>query len=199
MRLLLFADLHCNLEVAADLVSRSAEVDVVVGGGDYARVRRGLDKTIRALSVIDKPVVLVSGNNETLDELRAACRHWPSAHVLHGDGVGLDGIEFFGLGGGVPVTPFGDWSFDLTEEEADRLLASCPDGAVLVSHSPPHGALDHDEGGRHLGSTALRSAIERTRPRLVVCGHIHGTAGQEAVVHGCRVINPGPAGMVLEV
>lgn len=198
MRLLCFADLHCRLDTAADLVRRAAEVDVVVAAGDFARVREGLEETIDALAAIDRPVVTVSGNNESLDELRAATRNWPAARVLHGEGCEIDGVPFFGIGGGIPVTPFGDWSYDLTEEEAATLLADCPQGAVLVSHSPPFEALDFD-ADRHLGSTAIREAILRTRPRLVVCGHIHTAAGDEAEIAGCRVINPGHEGLVVEL
>lgn len=198
MRLLCFADLHCRLDTAAALVRRAADVDVVVAAGDFARVRSGLEETLDALAGIQCPAVLVPGNNESLDELRAAAAAWPAARVLHGEAIEIDGVPFFGIGGGIPVTPFGDWSYDLTEEAAEALLAGCPPGAVLISHSPPHQALDFDHG-RHLGSTAVRAAIERARPRLTVCGHIHATAGEEADVAGCRVINPGHDGVVIEV
>jgi hypothetical protein len=86
---------------------------------------------------IDKPASLVAANNESTEELAEACRDWPQAHVLHGSGATIDGVEFFGLGGGVPVTPFGAWSYDFTEEQATELLSGCPKGCVLVSHSPP--------------------------------------------------------------
>jgi len=33
-------------------------------------------------------------------------------------------------------------SFDLTEEQAADKLAACPDGGVLVVHSPPKGYVD---------------------------------------------------------
>ena len=99
----------------------------------------------------------------------------------------------------VPVTPFGSWSFDLTEEDAAALLADCPPGCVLVTHSPPKGAVDCDSGGRSLGSTAIRAAIERVSPRLVVCGHIHASAGQEGLLGATPVVNAGPEGFVREL
>jgi Icc-related predicted phosphoesterase len=141
----------------------------------------------------------VPGNNESADELRDACRDWPTAHVLHGEQVAIGGVTFFGLGGGVPVTPFGAWSFDLTEDEAATLLAPCPPNAVLVSHSPPRGAVDLSSRGESLGSAAVRAAVERLRPRLVVCGHIHGSAGQTARVGTTPVVNAGPDGVEWEL
>src|SRR5207253_2443393 len=109
--------------------------------------RRDLHVCLDVLQAIDRPTVLVPGNNESTDELDRACRDWPTAHVLHGAAVTLAGVTFFGLGGGIPVTPFGSWSYDFTEDQATELLASCPAGCVLVSHSPPRGAVDLSSRG----------------------------------------------------
>ena len=106
MRLLAFSDLHRDLVQAARLVEASDEADAVVGVGDFASIHEGLEETIEVLASIDKPTVLVPGNNETEEALRAACGSWPAATVLHGEGIEIDGIEFFGLGAGVPVTPW---------------------------------------------------------------------------------------------
>ena len=199
MRLLLVSDLHRNLEAAASVVERAPEVHVVVGAGDFAVMRRGLDEIVGVLSEIETPTVLVPGNGESAVELTDACSSWPSAHVLHGTGVEIDGVPFFGLGGGVPVTPLGDWSYDLTEDEAGVLLADCPMGAVLVSHSPPSGHVDLDGSGRHLGSTAVLATIEATRPRLVVCGHIHSSWGRRSDVGDTPILNAGPTGVVWDL
>jgi Icc-related predicted phosphoesterase len=198
MRLLAFSDLHTDLAQAHRLVERSAEVDVVVGVGDFASVHSGLTETIAALGAIEAPAMLVPGNNETEEALREACANWSRAVVLHGEGTEIDGVTFFGLGAGVPVTPW-DWSFDLTEEAAAELLEACPEGCVLAVHSPPRGHVDVSGAGRHLGSEAVLRAIERTRPRLALCGHIHESWGMESRIGPTPVINLGPEGMVLEV
>jgi Icc-related predicted phosphoesterase len=198
MRLLAFSDLHTDLAQAHRLVERSAEVDVVVGVGDFASVHSGLTETIAALGAIEPPAMLVPGNNETEEALRKACANWSRAVVLHGEGTEIDGVTFFGLGAGVPVTPW-DWSFDLTEEAAAELLEACPEGCVLAVHSPPQGHVDVSGAGRHLGSEAVLRAIERTRPRLALCGHIHESWGMESRIGPTPVINLGPEGMVLEV
>ena len=199
MKLLLFSDIHADLEAARQIVAKSREVDVVIGAGDFATMSRGLKSCIDVLFQIDRPTVLVPGNNEWPDQLLAACKDWKSVHVLHGRGIQIDGVSFFGLGGGAPVTPFGDWSFDLSEEQAAKLLEACPDGAVLVSHSPPKGVLDRSSSGQSLGSTAVRDAIIQKNPRLVVSGHIHASAGKSATLNATTVVNAGPAGMIWEL
>ncbi len=198
VKLLAFSDLHRDLELADSLVQMSADADLVIGAGDFASVHEGLEETIAALEGIEKPTLLVPGNNETADALRVAASGWASAHVLHGDGRRIDGIEFFGLGAGVPVTPW-DWSFDLDEATAAEMLIDCPPAAVLILHSPPKGCCDTNAGGTHLGSEALRSAIEETRPRLTVCGHIHESWGCEGQIGATAVRNLGPSGLLIEI
>jgi Icc-related predicted phosphoesterase len=198
VKLLAFSDVHRDLDAAAKLVDASADVDVVIGAGDFASVHEGLDEMIQALAAIERPTVLVPGNNETEDALREACRGWDAAQVLHGGGAQIDGVEFWGLGAGVPITPW-DWSFDLDEPQAAQMLAGAPEGCVLVVHSPPRGHADVSGGGDHLGSTAILEAIEAKRPRLAVCGHIHESWGRESQLGPTRIVNLGPAGTLFEV
>jgi uncharacterized protein len=198
MRILAFSDLHRDLRQAAQLVEMSREADVVIGAGDFASVHEGLEEAIAALAGIEAPTVLVPGNNETDEALRLATAGWDAATVLHGEETSVDGVEFFGLGAGVPVTPW-DWSFDLDEDEAGRMLSACPEDAVLVVHSPPAGHVDASSAGDHLGSTAILEAIERTEPRLAVCGHIHESWGATSQIGATKVANLGPSGTWFEV
>jgi uncharacterized protein len=198
VKLLAFSDLHRDLRQAAALVEMSAEADVVIGAGDFASVHEGLDETIGALAAIAKPTVLVPGNNETADALREAATAWGTATVLHGEGTPIGGVEFFGLGAGVPVTPW-EWSFDLDDEAATEMLAGCPEDAVLVLHSPPRGHCDTGGGEDHFGSPALLAAIEQKRPRLAVCGHIHESWGCQGRIGETPLHNLGPRGTWLEV
>jgi Icc-related predicted phosphoesterase len=195
VRLLLFSDLHADASAARRLVRLAGTADVLIGAGDLGNVRRNLGVCVDILRAAGKPAVLVAGNNETTEELAEACRGWPAAYVLHGSSVTLAGVCFFGLGGGVPITPFGSWSYDFSEEQARGLLAGCPAGCVLISHSPPKGAVDVSSQGQSLGSQAVREAILQSRPSLVVCGHIHDSAGQRATVGTTPVVNAGPDGV----
>jgi uncharacterized protein len=132
--------------------------------GDFASVHRGSEELIGELAVIETPTVVVPGNNETDEALRAACSSWPAACLLHDD--------------------------------AAERLAACPQGGVLVVHSRPKG---HVDGRRHLGSESILRAVEDKQPLLVVCGHIHESAGEEASIGQTRVLNAGPAGIVIDV
>ncbi len=199
MKLLLFSDIHSNIRAASNLVDLSDDVDVVVGAGDYCIARRGLDEIIEVLKKIKKPTVLVPGNSESKKELNTACRSWENVHVIHGSQVVIAGTPFYGIGGGIPITPFGAWSYDFTEAEALELLRDCPSAVVLVSHSPPKGILDLSPDGRNLGSDAVRETIRIKTLKLVTCGHIHGSAGRVDYSGETPIINAGPKGIVWDL
>ncbi|WP_172329270.1 metallophosphoesterase family protein [Mangrovicoccus sp. HB161399] len=189
MKILAFSDLHCDRIAAQRLVEASAEADLVVGAGDFASVHRGLDRTMESIRAFEDKALYVPGNNETLEALRAATR----APVLHGETMEIGGVTFAGIGAAIPPLPPLPWqSYDLTEEKAEAMLAPISSADVLISHSPPFGIADKLDDGRRIGSTAVRTAIERIQPALVFCGHIHGCWGESGEIGASRVCNLGP-------
>lgn len=199
MKLLLFSDLHRDVDAALRLVELAKGVDVVIGAGDFANRHQGLSDTLDVLAAIEKPAVLVPGNGETFEELRDAAAVWKDARVLHGSGCEIAGREYWGVGGAIPVTPFGAWSYDFTEGEAEGMLAGCPRGAILVVHSPPLETVDWDSSGRIRGSRTIRGVVDRLGLGLVACGHIHSSWGKRVDVSGTPVINAGPGGVIVEI
>lgn len=190
MRVLAFSDPHHSRSRAEVLVAAAREADLVIGAGDFCNMRRELEAALELLAGVTAPLVLVPGNAESADELRAAAP--AGAHVLHGQGCVIGGLRIFGLGYAVPVTPFGTWSCDLSEQQAGEMLEACEGADILVTHSPPKGVADVTSGGLSVGSTAIRAAIERLQPPLALCGHVHDSWGQEGRIGATRVVNLGP-------
>lgn len=128
-------------------------------------------------------VVGIAGNHDFVfqTELAADVAQLPWTYLQdeHADVLGMR-VH------GTPWTPwFHDWAFNAPEgEEAGEAflagrLAAVPAGVdVLLSHGPPRDHGDLASFGGHVGSTALVDAIDRTAPRLVVCGHIHEATGR---------------------
>ena len=190
MKILAFSDLHLSASHAADIVAASAGADLVIGAGDFCNCRHGMDRAVAMLAGLKAPMVAVPGNGESADELRAA--GLPDSTVLHGEGVAVEGLRLFGLGYGVPETPFGSWSCDLSEVKAGAMLAACDHADILISHSPPHGIGDVTSGGLSVGSTAVRAAAERIQPKLLLCGHVHDCWGVRGQIGKTQVANLGP-------
>jgi Icc-related predicted phosphoesterase len=199
MKLLCFSDLHRDRDAANRLVQLAKKADAVIGAGDFANRHQGAEDTLEILAEIPVPAVLVPGNGETEIELRDAAKCWASAIVLHGQGCQINGLDFWGVGGGIPVTPFGDWSYDFDEKQAGEMLVGCPPGAILVVHSPPMDTVDHDSNGLIRGSKSIRETVEQKQPSLVVCGHIHSDWGKQVTVGPTRIVNAGPKGVLIDV
>ena len=194
-RVLAFSDLHADAAMAVLLVAAARDADLVLGAGDFCNLRHGLSEVMALLSPMAAKAVYVAGNAESAGELRAAT----TALVLHGQGAAIADISLFGLGYGVPETPFGSWSCDLSEVAAADLLAAMDHADILISHSPPKGIADLAASGRSLGSTAIRAAIERVQPRYCLCGHIHDSWGVRGWIGATEVINLGPAPVWIEL
>ena len=68
---------------------------------------------------------------------------------------------------------------------------------VLVTHGPPFGTTLDLLGSRHVGNYDYRKFIERIKPKLVIAGHLHETAGAVDKIGTTKVVNPGWEGMVI--
>src|SRR5581483_5510031 len=62
---------------------------------------------------------------------------------------------------------------------------------IDVAHCPPRGTLDRTSLGIRAGSKAAAAVVERLRPRLVLCGHVHEARGV-LEREGTLYVNAGP-------
>lgn len=189
MRLLAFSDLHLDVAARDAVLAAAGGADLVIGAGDFANQHEGLEDFVAPFDAIASKAVFVCGNNETLDALRAAT----AVPVLHGETMEFGGIVVAGIGCAVPPLPPLPWqSFDISEAEAEALLAPIPQAHVLVSHSPPRDVADRISGGGSVGSVAVREAAERMAPRYLFCGHVHDCWGERGTIGTTEVVNLGP-------
>lgn len=100
-------------------------------------------------------------------------------------GVGGSTFSPFGTPSEFPEARFSEWLEDLARRAGSyREL-------VLAAHNPPYNTIcDRIDGGRHVGSTAVRDFIEEYQPAACLCGHIHESVGIQRVGR-TLVVNPG--------
>ncbi len=182
MRILIATDIHGDERALRSLLSRDFDYLVILGD----LTNRFREKHL--FDLLPSNTLFIPGNNE------------PLTSGIHGRVVEIAGVKFFTLGGSLP-TPFNTPN-EIPEEEYKKIIAensaAIDSSTVILSHSPPYGALDL-VGGIHIGIKALRELIILKKPLAVFCGHVHEYSGHMAFINRTPVINPGKSGLLLEV
>ncbi len=205
MKIIAFGDIHMAIGEARRIPG-IGEADLIILNGDLTN--RGGVREVKAvlddILAVNPKVLAQFGNmdrpevNEYLENLGIN---------LHGQ-ARLVGGEVCLVGvGGSNFTPFRTPS-EFSEQELHRLAEQAMEQGVeykklaeplhrrtiplvLVSHVPPYGTrIDTLSSGRHVGSSAVRAAIERYRPDLCIAGHIHEAKGRDLLA-GTPILNPG--------
>lgn len=125
--------------------------------------------------------MVIAGNHDwcfenTFREEATACLHNHGIIYLNDSGAEIDGIKFWGS----PVQPeFFEWAFTRKPGKAIRhhwdMIPGDTD--VLITHGPAHGILDKCNNGFAAGCADLLKAIQRIKPGIHACGHIHEAYG----------------------
>ena len=197
MKILATADYHSDREAfrKTALKAEECEVNVVLICGDITHFGsiEEAKELLQSIADIEPVILFIPGNCDP----PSLTENLGNLECIHGRCKQISNINFSGVGGSSP-SPF-DTPFELTEEEIAELLnrgyRDCDKNmrSVLVSHSPPKNTLvDVTSERDHVGSTSVRDFIESTKPSLVVCGHIHESAGIDEI-NGSIIVNPGPA------
>jgi Icc-related predicted phosphoesterase len=134
------------------------DVDAVLWLGD---LEPAWVEPIRALDV---PKLGVHGNHDApglLAEFDVLDVHLRVARLGELTVVGLEGSPRY--------RP--DGCYQLTQEEAERVVAELPAADVLLTHTPPLGVNDEPDDPAHVGFAALVDWVERVRPRWLLHGH----------------------------
>jgi len=173
--------------------------DLYIAAGDLATFGRGLERCGEALKPLGEKLWVLPGNHETHEDTRALCQRLGFVD-FHRQVKTIGATQWAGLGYS-NITPF-NTPGEYSEEEIARALAAF-DGIpelYLVAHVPPRDTkLDEFAPGKHAGSPALRTWVEREQPAYLFCGHIHETAGVSERLGRTLCINVGKKGYAIEV
>jgi Icc-related predicted phosphoesterase len=195
MKLLCITDLHGSGAALSRIIDDAGPVDLILLGGDLTTFGTPdeAESLVRLACQAGPPVLAVAGNCDSPEIDRRLDRLGVG---LHGRGRVIGGLGVHGLSA---IPPWKPHMYQMTEEElaaaleAGRREIGGAERHVILSHAPPRdGSLDQIHFGCHVGSTALREVIERTRPALVVCGHVHEGRGVE-MLGPTTVVNCGAA------
>ncbi len=173
--------------------------DMIIHAGDVSM--RGLKIEIEAFltwfaSLDYKYKIFIAGNHDFIFEnqdnatISAMMPH--DIIYLNDAAVEIEGLKIWGS----PITPwFHNWAFnrhrgpdikkhwDLIPQDTD----------ILITHGPVHGTHDRTSSGYLVGCEDLYEVVQKIKPKLHICGHIHEAYGmiekQETIFVNASLLN----------
>jgi len=195
------ADIHANIERIKRIraVVSEHKPDLLVVAGDIINYIRP-EKTLGILNDLSVPVLAVRGNSDPA-YIEKYFNRFSNLASLHLNRVTVQSIPFVGLSGTIPL-PFRNRVGLRKKFLMEKVSPLIDSQTVFVVHTPPWGSMDQVMGRFHSGSKMVRNLIEKTQPKLLICGHIHEAAGVaevgETTVVNCSLPRTGQ-GMMIEV
>lgn len=204
LRILAAADLHGDSRATKKLASlaEKEKVDLVVLCGDLTGFvdSRGIIKPFKDRK---QKVLILPGNWDSFATTDFLARFYGVKNI-HGysalyEKPGGGKVGFFGAGGAIDLPHPGA----ISEGELAKTLQKAHDGLngiekkVMLTHMHPSGSKSEFSGVE--GSMAIRDAIKKFKPDILLHGHIEEGEGFEEKIGRTRVINVGKEGRIVEV
>jgi len=176
MRIYAVADIHGKSKRIRRVKENIAdyEPDLLIAAGDICKFFNP-EPAITALNDLPIPVFALRGNSDRkrVENLIDASENISALHLSRHE---INGIAMAGIGGTIPI-PFRTRVAFREKALFQRFSHMAKRADVLVAHPPPFGFLDLVGGKAHAGWKRLTDLITEREPTLVICGHIHESAG----------------------
>ncbi|MDP6642356.1 MAG: metallophosphoesterase [Candidatus Nanoarchaeia archaeon] len=194
MKILAFGDLHGDIKTLNKIIKKSKSVDVVVCAGDLSNFSMDLEIVLNKLKKIEKPLLIINGNHELDYELKKLCKKYKFIFI-HKTQYNIANYSFVGFGGGgfsQIDKEFESWAKKFKKRKDKKI--------VLVTHAPIFNTkLDFLQGLGHVGNKSMRKFVDKIKPILVVCGHLHENFNVTDEIKKTKLINPGKEGKILTI
>ena len=197
MKFLAFLDLHEDKKALKQLLECSArpEVEFIICAGDLTQFSRNIRFILWKFNELGKKIYLIPGNHESDKVFSEVLPDYPNFMNINNKAVEVDGYVLLGYGGG----GFSSEDSDFRKIAREWYGKYKDKKTILVIHGPPFGTKTDLIENQYVGNKDYRAFIERIKPKLVICGHIHETAGMIDKIGETMVINPGWEGMFIEL
>ena len=200
-KVLAASDIEGDRRAVRALADRAEKenVDLVVLCGDLTQFDMDTQGLIGPFLEKGKQVVFVTGNHDMPAAADFITKKYPVKN-LQQYALKIGSVGVFGCGG----ANIGPNMIDESElysylKRGFEYVKDC-DTKLMVTHVHPAGGLvDRSFFVHGTGSHAVADALERFRPDVHVCGHMHEFEGLEEYIGTTRVLSVGKHGTVFEI
>jgi len=200
MKILATGDVHGDSSLTKKLADKAEKekADLVILCGDLTYAEQSTSNLIGPFLKKNKKVIIIPGNHETVATADFLAELYGIKN-LHGYSIRHKDIGFFGCGGA------NIGLFQLSEDEIFKLLEQGYKGLkgvkkkIMVTHVHPTGTKMEKLSDLFPGSSGVRKAIDKFKPDIILCSHVHEAEGIEEKIGKTKVINVGRKGKVIDV
>lgn len=200
LKVLAFSDTHGDVSKINKLAESAVnnKIDLVLMCGDFTQNDELPPTLIKPFTSKGKNVILLPGNHEqpaTVDFLSKLYK----VKNLHATYSIYNDVAFIGCGGAnIGINQLSEKEiYDTVINTFERVKNARK--KVLVTHIHPSGTIMEKMSQFFPGSPGLRGAIEKCKPDLVICGHVHEAEGVEEKIGNTKIINVARTGKIIEL
>jgi|TARA_B100002003_G_C13913751_1_gene444593 Icc-related predicted phosphoesterase len=200
LKILAAGDIHGDTGLAEKLAERAKKekADLVILCGDLTMAETSTDNIIGPFVKRKEKVLLIPGNHETVATADFLAELYDVKNI-HGYSVKYKEVGLFGCGGA------NIGLFQLDEKEIYDLLKKGFDKIkylhkkIMVTHVHPDKSKMEKFTKFFPGSSGVRKAIEKFKPDVLLCSHVHEAEGIEEKIGNTTVVNVGKKGKIFEI
>lgn len=197
-KILAIGDIHGDTGLVKKLAKKAEKenVDLVILAGDLTFVESSTKNLVGPFIKAKKQVLLIPGNHESLATADFIAQMYPGTKNIHGYFFQKDDLGIFGAGGGdvINITPDRE-IFELLKKGHEKVKDSKT--KIMVTHMHPRGGKSEFSGWQ--GSEAVRKAIKKFHPNLLINAHIHEAGGFQEKIGKTKVINVSRKAKIFEI
>jgi len=198
-KILAIGDIHGDTGLVKRLVemAKRENVDLVILAGDLTFAERSTDYIVGPFIRAKKQVLLIPGNHESLATADFLAQAYPNTKNIHGSSFRKNDLGIFGAGtANMGVHQIGENNiFNALKRGYEQIRGA--NKKVMVTHMHPFGSKAEIFG--FLGSRAIRKAIEKFEPDILINAHIHEAGGLHEKIGKTYVINVSRKEKIFEI
>ncbi len=200
MRILATGDFHGDTSLVEKLAEKAEKenVDLVIITGDMTMAEKSTDNLIGPFVKKNKKVLLIPGNHESFATADFMAKLYDVKNI-HGYSVRFHDVGIFGCGGAnIGVHQISeDEIFGLLKQGFDQIKYL--EQKIMVTHLHPTGSVVEKFSQFVPGSEGVRKAIEKFKPKFLLCSHVHEAKGIEEMIGDTKVINVAKHARIIDI
>ncbi|MFH1316526.1 MAG: metallophosphoesterase [Candidatus Woesearchaeota archaeon] len=200
LRILASGDIHGDTSLVKKLAERAKKenVDLVILCGDITNFEQSTKDLIGPFKKNNQKVLLIPGNHETFATADFLAELYGIKNI-HGYSVRYTDVGIFGCGGAnIGINQLDEKEiYDTLKKGFDKI--SYLKKRIMVTHVHPTDSKIESFTQLFPGSKGVKRAIDKFKPDLLLCSHVHEAEGIEEVIGKTKVMNVGKKGKIIEL